>query len=272
MEKRKWTGIVLLLLSGTVALAQEVNVPPMSSPAGGGGTVTDYRAAATDSLRLHVNPEFAVPDETHEMPVIRGGHDVTSSSQSGAAFPLWKGGAVGVYGGMDHMPGLLDLNTGSVQFYQDFGRLHLSLSANANKYWMPMQSVLTTQYGFGGHVSYHAASWLTLHAFGNYYAGDLRMSPAISPYAYSSSYGGYADVLFSEHWGANLGAERYLNPMNGQWETEPIVTPYYKLNNGAKLQLPLGHLIKRAIWGRDRQGPPIMPSNVPVMMRPVPRP
>ena len=163
----------------------------------------------------------------------------------------------------------VDLNTGTVAFYQDFGRLHLSLSANANKYWLPMQSTLITQYGFGGHVSYDAASWLTLHAFGNYYAGDLRLQPAISPYAFTTSFGGYADVRFSDHWGANLGAERYLNPMNGRWETDPIITPYYKFNNGAKIALPLGHLVKEAIWGRDRRLP-FGDTPVPIMMRPFP--
>ena len=125
-----------------------------------------------------------------------------------------------------------------------------------------MQNTLLTQYGFSGHVSYNAASWITLHAFGNYYMGDLRLPPAISPYAYSTSFGGYADVRFSEHWGANLGAQRYVNPMNGRWETEPIVTPYYKFNNGSKLELPLGHLLKDIIWGREQP--------VPMMMRPMP--
>ena len=196
------------------------------------------------------------------------GYDVESSKMSGVYFPLWKNAAVGVYGGMDHMPGLMDLNTGSVVLFQDLGRLHLSLSANANKYWMPMQSTLLTQYGFGGHVSYDAASWLSLHAFGNYYAGDLRLQPAISPYAFTTSYGGYADVRFSNHWGANLGAQRYLNPMNGRWETEPIITPYYKFNNGAKIELPLGHLVKEAIWGKDR--PMFGDTPVPIMMRPFP--
>ena len=101
------------------------------------------------------------------------------------------------------------INSGTLALYQNLGRLNLSLSANANKYWLPMQSTLLTQYGFSGHVSYDAASWITLHAFGNYYIEDLRLPPAISPYAYSTSFGGYADVRFSDHWGANLGAQRF---------------------------------------------------------------
>ena len=266
---RKVVALLLLALSWTSVQAQEVTVPSLP-PAVTGGALTDYRAVAADSLKLQVDPVFTVPDQSREFPVNHVGYDVPSSSQSGAAFRLWEGAAVGVSGGMDHMPGLMDLNVGSVAFYQDFGRLHLSLSANANKYWLPMQSTLLTQYGFGGHVSYDVASWLTLHAFGNYYPGDLRLSPAISPYVYTTSFGGYADVQFGKNFGANLGAQRYINPMTGRWETEPIVSPYVKFNNGTKLEIPLGHLIKEAIWGKDR--PMFGDTPVPIMMRPVPRP
>jgi len=269
MGIRNSIGIMLLSLSWTIAQAQEVN-PSRWSPQAGGNAIADYRSVATDSLKLDIDPAFRVPEQTLEMPVTRGGYDVTTSKQSGTAFRLWKGAAVGVYGGMDHMPGLMDLNTGTLALYQSFGRLHLSLSANANKYWMPMQSTLLTQYGFGGHLSYDVNDWMTLHAFGNYYAGDMRMPPAISPYVYTSSFGGYADVRFSDHFGANLGAQRYMNPMTGRWETEPIVSPYVKFNNGAKLELPLGHLIKEIIWGKDR--PAFGETPVPIMMRPVPRP
>lgn len=254
--------LTLTLLLGQAVRAQEVK-PSTWSPRMETGGITDYRAAAADSLRLHVDPVFTVPDETREVPVVRGGYDITSSRQNGGVFRLWKGAALGVYGSTDHMPGLLDLNTGSLALHQDFGRLHMTFSANANKYWMPMQSMLTTQYGFSGHVSYDVNEWMVLHAFGNYYLGDLRMPPAISPYAYSTSYGGYADVRFGEHWGANLGAQRYLNPMNGRWETDPIVTPYYKFNNGAKLELPLGHLLKEIIWGSPNDGPIMMPPMPP---------
>ena len=276
MKRLKSIRIALLLLTllWTVAvMAQEVKptgtdtptpeapTAPMSSPEG------DTNVPGTESVVVPSRTEWGAPGADRGA-MSSLGYDVETSKMSGAFFPLWKNAAVGVYGGMDHMPGLMDLNTGSVVLFQDFGRLHLSLSANANKYWMPMQSTLLTQYGFGGHVSYDAASWLSLHAFGNYYAGDLRLQPAISPYAFTTSYGGYADVRFSNHWGANLGAQRYLNPMNGRWETEPIITPYYKFNNGAKIELPLGHLVKEAIWGRDR--PMFGETPVPIMMRPFP--
>lgn len=275
MKTRKSIRIALLLLTlfwTAAVMAQEVKptvtetltpdtpTAPLSSPEGD-------TSVSPVGIEAPSGVERGAPGADRGA-VSSLGYDVESGKMSGVYFPLWKNAAVGVYGGMDHMPGLMDLNTGSVVLFQDLGRLHLSLSANANKYWMPMQSTLLTQYGFGGHVSYDAASWLSLHAFGNYYAGDLRLQPAISPYAFTTSYGGYADVRFSNHWGANLGAQRYLNPMNGRWETEPIITPYYKFNNGAKIELPLGHIVKEAIWGKDR--PMFGDTPVPIMMRPFP--
>ena len=256
---RKALGILLTLLPMAAAGQEIMTGHELVKPE---SKALDYHKMMSDTLRLEVDPVFRVPEQTREMPMVRGGYDVTSDVQSGAAFRLWKGAVLGVFGSTDHMPGLMDIHSGTVGLYQNLGQLNLSLSANANKYWMPMQNTLLTQYGFSGHVSYNAASWITLHAFGNYYMGDLRLPPAISPYAYSTSFGGYADVRFSEHWGANLGAQRYVNPMNGRWETEPIVTPYYKFNNGSKLELPLGHLLKDIIWGREQP--------VPMMMRPMP--
>ena len=256
---RKALGILLTLLPMAAAGQEIMTGHDLVKPE---AKTLDYHKMMSDTLRLEVDPVFRVPEQTREMPMVRGGYDVTSDVQSGAAFRLWKGAVLGVFGSTDHMPGLMDIHSGTVGLYQNLGQLNLSLSANANKYWMPMQNTLLTQYGFSGHVSYNAASWITLHAFGNYYMGDLRLPPAISPYAYSTSFGGYADVRFSEHWGANLGAQRYVNPMNGRWETEPIVTPYYKFNNGSKLELPLGHLLKDIIWGREQP--------VPMMMRPMP--
>ena len=256
---RKALGILLTLLPMAAAGQEIMTGHDLVKPE---AKALDYHKMMSDTLRLEVDPVFRVPEQTREMPMVRGGYDVTSDVQSGAAFRLWKGAVLGVFGSTDHMPGLMDIHSGTVGLYQNLGQLNLSLSANANKYWMPMQNTLLTQYGFSGHVSYNAASWITLHAFGNYYMGDLRLPPAISPYAYSTSFGGYADVRFSEHWGANLGAQRYVNPMNGRWETEPIVTPYYKFNNGSKLELPLGHLLKDIIWGREQP--------VPMMMRPMP--
>src|SRR5574344_1830077 len=60
-------------------------------------------------------------------------------------------------GATNQMPGLMDFQASSLSLHQDFGRFQLSASATANKYWMPMQSTLYTQYGFGGRSEEHTS-------------------------------------------------------------------------------------------------------------------
>ena len=168
----------------------------------------------------------------------------------------WNGSSVIVYGSNNQMLGLMDVATGSVSFHQDFGRLHLAASAVVNKYWMPMQSQLYTQYGFGGTIGYDLSHAVSLHAFGYYYAQNPLMAPAFSPYVSTTSFGGYANIRFSENFGSEVGVRRYVNPLSGRWTTSPIVTPYFRVGkrNKVEIGLPLGELLKAAIWG-DNDNP-----------------
>ena len=169
-------------------------------------------------------------------------------------FVLWQGGFLSINDATVDMPGLMSYETGVVALHQDFGRLHLTASAIANKYWMPMQGTLATQYGIGGNVSFEVSEHLSLHAFGYYYNINPTVGPALSPYISTTAYGGYADIRFSDHAGSNVGIRRYLNPMSGRWTTEPIVTPYFRIGKKMRLELPVGGLLKAAIWG-DRDNP-----------------
>jgi len=169
------------------------------------------------------------------------------------SFNLWRGGHLGIYGVTNQMPGLMDFQTGSLTLHQDFGRLQLSASATANKYWMPMQSTLYTQYGFGGSAAYTISEAVTLHAYGQYYTNNPIVGPAFSPYVSTTTYGGYADVRINDYLGSNVGVRRYINPMSGRWTTEPIVTPYIKVKK-SRIEFPVGSLLKTLIWG-DRDNP-----------------
>ena len=254
--------MALLLVSAVQA--QEVTTGSLSGNSSY-STAPDFRQMMNqDSMKLSLDPVFAEPTISTEMPASRGDYHLPSTRQSVGVARLWDGATLGVYGSMDHMPGLMDIHSGSLALHQDFGRLHITLSADANKYWMPMQSTLRTQYGFGGHLSYDVSDALTLHAFGNYYTGQQMYAPAYSPYVNTMSYGGYADIRFTDHWGANVGARRYINPMTGRWETVPIMNPYFKFNNGVKIELPLGELLREMIVRKRRQPP--------MMMMPPPQP
>ena len=172
------------------------------------------------------------------------------------SFNLWRRGHLSISGATNQMPGLMDFQTGSLTLQQDFGRLQLSASATANKYWMPMQSTLYTQYSFSGSAAYSISEAVTLHAYGQYYANNPIVGPAFSPYVSTMTYGAYADIRFSDRFGSNIGVRRYINPMSGQWTTSPIVTPYFRVGkrNKVEIGLPLGELLKAAVWG-DRDNP-----------------
>ncbi len=184
-------------------------------------------------------------------------------------FGLWKGAVLGVTGSQSALPGLMDISSGALMFHQDYGRFHFSAVGMANKYWMPGISspigmpMLNTQYGFGGEVSYDVGKALTLHAFGTYYATNPMMGTAASPYLNSTTYGGYADIRFSEHFGSDVGVRRYLSPMTGKWVTDPIVKPYIKLNNKQKIGIDFGHLLKGLIWGNQEDMLPRGPVRMP---------
>ena len=170
------------------------------------------------------------------------------------SFNLWRRGHLSISGATNQMPGLMDFQTGSLTLQQDFGRLQLSASATANKYWMPMQSTLYTQYSFSGSAAYSISEAVTLHAYGQYYANNPIVGPAFSPYVSTTTYGAYADVRINDHFGSNVGVRRYINPMSGRWTTEPIVTPYIKVAKKSRIEFPIGSLLKTLIWG-DRDNP-----------------
>ena len=206
-----------------------------------------------DSLNVAMPPAPPSLSNMETQGVINTKGFAEQSSQGGTALRLWKGAYMGFYGSNYHLPGLMNTSSGSMVFHQDLGRWHFTASGEANKYWMPWQRSLFTQYGFGGTVGYDLSEAVSLHAFGYYYANQTMVGPAMSPYMNSTTFGGFADIRFSSLFGSKLGVRRYVNPMNGKWETEPIVNPYIKLGD-SKIEIPLGGILK-SIVGHDHDNP-----------------
>ena len=271
MKRIRLLYILLLLLSAN-AMAQTENgssqLPDHTMDATSTGINKSY---LSDSMRLHTDvmrPQLTIPKEPQVV-------SYTQQIKQGAAgFRLWQGATLGFYGTTSQMPGLMNTESSSVIFQQNAGRWHFTASALANKYWMPWQRTLASQYGFGGTVGYDLNDAVSLHAFGYYYANRMQVGPAMSPYVNNTTYGGYADIRFNKTFGANMGVRRYLNPMSGRWTTEPIVNPYIKIGD-SKIEFPLGSLLKAFVWGDDDnpmrfQPRPQAPSSV--APRPVVRP
>lgn len=271
MKRLRLLYILLLLLSAN-AMAQTENgssqLPDHTMDATSTGINKSY---LTDSMRLHTDvmrPQLTIPKEPQVV-------SYTQQVKQGAAgFRLWQGATLGFYGTTSQMPGLMNTESGSVIFQQNAGRWHFTASALANKYWMPWQRTLASQYGFGGTVGYDLNDAVSLHAFGYYYANRMQVGPAMSPYVNNTTYGGYADIRFNKTFGANMGVRRYLNPMSGRWTTEPIVNPYIKIGD-SKIEFPLGSLLKAFVWGDDDNPMRFRPrpqAPRPVAPRPVVRP
>ena len=271
MKRLRLLYILLLLLSAN-AMAQTENgssqLPDHTMDATSTGINKSY---LSDSMRLHTDvmrPQLTIPKEPQVV-------SYTQQIKQGAAgFRLWQGATLGFYGTTSQMPGLMNTESGSVIFQQNAGRWHFTASALANKYWMPWQRTLASQYGFGGTVGYDLNDAVSLHAFGYYYANRMQVGPAMSPYVNNTTYGGYADIRFNKTFGANMGVRRYLNPMSGRWTTEPIVNPYIKIGD-SKIEFPLGSLLKAFVWGDDDNPMRFRPrpqAPRPVAPRPVVRP
>ncbi len=144
-----------------------------------------------DTLRISSIVPYSELQKS-ELPLLQSSYDHTSNYMlpimpALKPYQLWDGTSVIVYGSNYLMLGLMDFQTSSLSLHQDFGRLQLSASATANKYWMPMQSTLYTQYGFGGTIGYDLSDAVSLHAFGYYYAHNplsaLHLTEAMPTFA-----------------------------------------------------------------------------------------
>lgn len=168
-------------------------------------------------------------------------------------YGLWRGANLAFYGSVNQMPGLMGVESGSMTYHQSLGEWQISVSANANKYWMPMQKQLVTQYGIGGTLGYQLSNDISLHAYGYYYNTNPLVGPAFNPYVTTSSFGGYANIRFNDRFSTNVGVNRYINPMTGRWTTSPIITPSFRVGK-TRIELPVGELLKAA-FGGDRDNP-----------------
>ncbi len=270
---RVFYSVILLLLPIVVPAQTEGDGKKLS--AAGVSTIEPLPSSDllhSDSIALQrrlrlTEPSLLLPQVDYQKPM-----DISMPTIGGGMMM----GPLTFYGTTTHMTGLMDMSSGQVALHQNFGRWQLTASAVANKYWMSWQHQLSTQYGVGGMLGYQLSNNVSLYAFGYYYATNPLVCPAMFPYVNSTTYGGYADVRFSKTFGSKVGVRRYLNPMSGQWTTEPIVSPYIKIGD-SKLEFPIGSLLKSFIRGNnDNQmrinTGPMAPSVGRGAARPVVRP
>lgn len=187
----------------------------------------------------------------------------------------WGSGGVYAAGGRANLPGLMGIESGSINFVQQMGPVTLSLFGSAEKYgWF---RGLSTTYGFGGALSYRFSDNLSMTVFGSYNSPAGIMQPAMMGYVSAPVIGGYLDWRFHPHWGVKAGVQSYRSIAYGRWETQPMVIPYYRTSSGAEIGIDVGGILYQVIrsaasgsgsnWGNPGN-PTIDPRPTGVFIRP----
>lgn len=216
-------------------------------------------------------PEGFTPDWNRPLRYQRFMFAANPSTVNRAGFaPLvcWDGGYAAAFGSATSYPGMGAIERGGITVGQTLGQLTLSLSGEAEKVaWF---RGLRTVYIVTGVAQWRFNEQLSMTVFGSWQTSDAFISPALTGYASTASFGGYFSWDFHEHWGIDAGAQTQRNPWTNRWETRPIVRPYYRLNKDTKFGIDLGGLIYEAVRSDDSRrvnptiGPPVPMGAPPV--------
>jgi|GEM_PF-5463612 len=128
--------------------------------------------------------------------------------------------------------GLGAMNYGAVGFTHLFGdKLLLDVNMNVMKYNVP--HLTNMLFGASGRMSYQLTDNLTMNVFGGY-----SRTTNLASYHYGASFA----YDLTDHFGVEMGVNRYYDPMTNKWRTLPVFAPYYKLNKSV-FGIDLGGLL-----------------------------
>ena len=160
----------------------------------------------------------------------------------------WNSGTILATGTMTQLPGMMNIESGTLGIYQALGNFTLNAGGIVNKYGY--FNGLHTQYGLNLNINYQFSTRLSATVFGEYYFGQpprmeygMPMSPGMIGYYGRSSYGGYLDFQINEHWGVQTGVQTIQQVGTNKFQAEPIVTPYYRINKKVAIGLPVGQVL-----------------------------
>lgn len=251
--------------SDSASIGENSFSAPLRPSSGGGVTVVPFDFA--DSRTRYIPPFVFDHNQIMDSPVV-----------GVAPIYMWSGGGIIAMGSRQSYPGLMGIESGSVALRQQIGNVGLTLSGNASKY-AGFRS-LVTRYSFSGAVDWRINETFSLHAFGSYAPGSrgslmraVDGNMGMLGYMGTSNVGGYLSVDFSDRFGVDVGGQGFYNMTTRRWEAQPIVQPYLKLNNGAKIGVDVGGILYQILrsnsrnnWGPNNptMGPPIPMGPPPV--------
>ncbi len=197
--------------------------------------------------------------------ILRGSPYSTDFNETGIITSWYNGNLIGNNSRTTY-PGLMTNESASFYITQSLGRLTLSGGVSADKYGFSYG--LKSTFGIHGSAIFHVNEHLSFTVFGSHYTNSVYYSPASMPYINQSIYGGYMSLWFNEHIGIDLGAQRTINAWDGSHETAPIVRPTIKLNNGAKIGIDVGYLLKDVIFNNSQNNPTMGPPRTTIPIAP----
>jgi hypothetical protein len=220
-------------LTDTMSIKINQQVTPIQSPGSIGVSTTPslYQEEQQfkeyqDSLGLHTAPVIYFPG------IYPGQSSVFN----------WRNGGIVAAGRHETYPGLMNQDSAVLNFYQQVGDFSFTAYGSASK--IGYFNGLATQWGYGGSMTYHVNDGLSFTAFGSYATQLNIRQPAILGFVSYPTFGGYADYRFGDsRFGVQVGAQSYYSVLNQHWQAQPIVTPYFKLGNGAKLGVDVGGIL-----------------------------
>lgn len=123
--------------------------------------------------------------------------------------------------------------------------------------YRPFNENIENQFGIAGSLEYLICSNLTAGISGSYYTTHPFYSIAAMPYVGTNYYGAWIKYE-NDKVGIRLGAERYYDAFSQKWNTVPIVSPIIRLGKHARMEIPLGEMLKSVIdHASDRRLQPI---------------
>lgn len=191
----------------------------------------------------------------------------------------WRNGGLVGSVSSEVLPGMMGIESGGFALTQDFGKFSIAAYGEALKYGY--YGGLSRSFGFGGSMTYRANEKLSFTLFGSYYTSPGFATPAMAGYMNIPTFGGYMDYKFNDHWGMKVGAQSYRSMYGNHWQTQPILTPYYRVSKDVELGIDVGGILYQLLelnkdkkmrhYGNPTMGPPSAPVlNVGPAMPPPP--
>lgn len=153
----------------------------------------------------------------------------------------WQGGGLYASGHSADLPGLMGIESGSLNITHTIGNLSMTAWGEATKYGYFRG--LQTSYGFGATMTYRFSDRWSLTAFGSYSTPLHPLTPAMAGMMNSTRIGGYASYNINDRWGVNVGAQATHSLVTNRWQAQPIVMPYYRINKDVSIGVDVGGII-----------------------------